>query len=163
MRKTLLILALVVAICAWLVLRRSPSHRLSVRTYFRHAQSLQLGTPVWVDGVEAGSVTSINVRPELGERPVEVVMAIQTPYDLRVPNGSTASLSAQGVLGPAVVEIDTRKAGGPPLGSGGVLESLEVTDNQAAHAMEVIGNSLVEASKKLRDQQSNSLPVNPAK
>jgi ABC-type transporter Mla subunit MlaD len=165
MRRTLLILVVFAAvICLWLALRENSIHRLSVRTYFRHAQSLQRGMAVWVDGVEVGSVTSVSLRPELGERPLEILMGIRTPFDLRIPNGSIASLSAQGPLGPTVVEIDTRKAVGPPIGNGGVLESLEVTDNQAAHAMEAVGNSLIETSKKLREKdQSPSVPVTPAK
>src|ERR1700692_1652877 len=98
MRKTLLVLVVVAGLtCVWLALRRNSIHQLTVRTYFRHAQSLQRGTAVWVDGVEVGSVSSISVRPELGERPVEVVIAIRTAYDLRIPNESIALLSVQGV------------------------------------------------------------------
>jgi phospholipid/cholesterol/gamma-HCH transport system substrate-binding protein len=165
MRKALFILAIVALVtCLWLTLRENSIRRLSVRTYFRNARSLQRGTPVRVDGVEVGFVTSVSVRPELGERPVEVLMEIRMPYDLRIPSGSIASLSAQGVLGPTIVEIDTRSASGPPIGNGDVLRSLEVTDNQAAHAMDAIGNTMIEASKKLREKdQSPSVPVNPAK
>jgi ABC-type transporter Mla subunit MlaD len=163
MRKMLLVLVVVLAaVGLWFSLQSHPTYRLSLRTYFHHAQSLQPGTPVWVDGVEVGSVTSISVRPELSELPVEVLMETRTPYDLRI-RGSIVSLSAQGVLGPAVLEIDTRRSTGPPVLNGGILKSAEVTDNQAAHAMEVVGNSLIEASKKLREKDQSPATVTPAK
>jgi phospholipid/cholesterol/gamma-HCH transport system substrate-binding protein len=158
MRKGVLALIVIaVAICLWLSLR--PPSQLNVRTYFHNAANLQRDTSVWVDGVEVGSVTSVAVRPELGERPVEVLMTIRTPYELRIPKGSIASLSTQGVLGPTVVDIDTRRASGPPIENGGMLDSLELANNQAARAIEVLGNALVDASKKLQEkEQSSSKP-----
>jgi ABC-type transporter Mla subunit MlaD len=151
MRKILLTLVVVAAVVfSWLAVRRHLTYQLNARTYFHNAPGLQGGTQVWVDGVDLGSVTSVRVRPELGARPVEVLMAVRTPYDLRIPKGSIVSLATQGVLGPVVVEIDTREASGPPIGNDGVLESLEITDEQTAHAIEVVGNALIDASKRLQ-------------
>ncbi len=149
------VIALVVCfglLSAWLAFRKTSTHQLNVRTYFQNAQNLQRGTPVWIDGVQLGSVTDVRVRPELSERPVEVLMAINTPYELSIPRDSTATFSAQGVLGPTVVEIDTRMASGSPLENNGVLKSIEVTGNQAADAMEKIGSVLIKESKRLREQ-----------
>jgi ABC-type transporter Mla subunit MlaD len=86
---------------------------------------------------------------------VEVFISIGTPYHLSIPCDSTAELSAQGVLGPTVVEIDTRKATGPPVANNGVLKSFEVemTDSQAAHAMKVLGLTLVEESRKIPEKE----------
>jgi hypothetical protein len=59
------------------------------------------------------------------------------------------------------MEIDTQKAAGPPIGNNGILKSTEVTDNQAAHAMEKLGSVLIEESKRLSDKDKH--PANSGK
>lgn len=101
MRK--LILALIVGtglVCLVLVLVKVPRHRLLVRTYLRHALSLQPGTSVSLDGVRVGSVRSVDLRSGVSDRPVEVVMALGTSYKLTVPNDSVVEPTSEGVLGP---------------------------------------------------------------
>jgi ABC-type transporter Mla subunit MlaD len=144
----------------WLALRKSSIHQLIISAHFQNAQDLKRGTPVCIDGVQVGSVTDVRLRPELSKHPVEVLMAVSAPYTVRIPDtvripgDSTVRLSAQGVLGPTIVNIDTRMATGAPIANGGVLESVEdtVTGNQAADAMEKIGNVLIKESKRLREQ-----------
>ena len=138
--------------CLVLVLVKVPRHRLLVRTYLRHALSLQPGTPVSIDGVRVGSVRSVELVPGVRDRPVEVLMTLGTAYKLTLPNDSVVEPTSEGVLGPTVMEIDTRNTTGSPLESNGVLKSVEITDTQGARALEVIGNALIEESKKLRDK-----------
>jgi ABC-type transporter Mla subunit MlaD len=87
--------------------------------------SLKAGALVCVDGVKSGVVKSVRVHPELGERPVEVLMTISTGYELRIPNDSTVILSTEGILGETFADIDTRNAHGPAVGSDGVFQFLE--------------------------------------
>jgi ABC-type transporter Mla subunit MlaD len=156
MRKAALIVivALAAAILC-LPLRKPDSHRMTLRTYFRNGDGLQLRAPVRVDGVELGSVISVRVRPELGERPIEVVMAIATSYDLAIPSDSNARLLTQGLLGPTAVDIDTRHAQGVRIGNNGVLTSLETPDEtkeaigQAEKAMNRLADQVDELNKKL--------------
>lgn len=82
-----------------------------------------------------GFVTSVRVRSELGERPIEVRLRVETPYDLAIPSDSTAQLSTAGVLGPTLVDINTRHAQGTRIGNNGVLGTSEMTDAQASQAM----------------------------
>jgi ABC-type transporter Mla subunit MlaD len=107
---------------------------------------MKAGAPVYVDGVKLGVVMSVRVRPELGDRPVEVFMAISTPYELRIPSDSTVFLSTEGVLGQTFPDIDTRSAHGAASGNNGVLKSSEVTAVVAAQAVRRIGDALVQAS-----------------
>jgi phospholipid/cholesterol/gamma-HCH transport system substrate-binding protein len=159
MRK--LVLALIVVaglvLVSFAVFRtaRSTSYRLHVKTYFRTANSLKAGALVRVDGVDVGSVTSVRVRPELGEHPVEVLISVSTPYPLNIPNDSTASLSTAGVLGETLVDIDTRKAQGLPVADGSALSSLEPTAAHLSDALGRVGEALIEASRgsKLRDKR----------
>jgi ABC-type transporter Mla subunit MlaD len=173
MRKVALVfIVAVAAVILWLPLRKAPSHRLSLTTYFRNGDGLQPKAPVRIDGVELGSVTSVRVRPELGERPVEVIMEIAASYDLALPSDSTVRIETGGILGPTLVDIDTRQGRGVRLGNNGVLPSSELTDEakneanrQAAKAMNRVADALAQATKKSTpaDKQSDSLatPNNP--
>jgi phospholipid/cholesterol/gamma-HCH transport system substrate-binding protein len=121
-----------------------PSYSLHLKTYFHRGIGLKAGALVRVDGVDVGSVIGVRVRPELGERPVEVLMSIKTPYQLNIPEDSTVSLSTAGVLGETLVDIDTRKSHGSPAVDNGVLKSVELTDAQTSTA---IGEALIQASR----------------
>src|ERR1700758_2534746 len=100
MRKVILVFVIVVGLASiWFVSTESRAHHLTVRTYFRTTDSLKPGSMVKVDGIELGSVKAVNLRPELGKRPVEVVMEFGADNGLQIPNDSIASPEAEGVLG----------------------------------------------------------------
>ncbi len=86
-------------------------------------------------------------------------MLLDTGQELNVPSDSVITLTTAGVLGPTEIDIDTRGTTGPPIENNGVIKSVEITDNQAAHALEVVGKALIDASKKLRDK--NESPNSP--
>jgi ABC-type transporter Mla subunit MlaD len=116
MRKIVLVPIVVLGLGSiWFTLRKPRTYDQSLNSYFQHAPTLESGASVCVDGVRLGSVTSVRVRPELGDRPVEVSMEISAPYELKIPNDSTATLSTEGFLGPTFVDINTRYASGPTL------------------------------------------------
>ena len=155
MRKLALVsIVAVAAVILWLPLRKPQTHRISLTTYFHSGDGLQPKAAVRVDGVELGSVTSVRVRPELGERPVEVVMAIAASYDLAIPSDSTARLSTQGLLGPTVVDIDTRHTQGARIGNNGVLKTSEMTDEQMRQAMK---NAVETITKTKSDKKADAL------
>ena len=159
MRKLVLALIIVVGLgCVWLAIRKQPGHDQILKSYFQNGSSLKAGAAVCVDGVKAGGRQSVRVRPELGERPVEVVMAIWTPYELRIPNDSAVVLSTEGLLGPTFAEIDTRGARGPTIGNDGVLKSSEVTSADGVQVVKRLGNALVQATTPgaPRDEQGKS-------
>jgi ABC-type transporter Mla subunit MlaD len=132
----------------WFAVQERSTHRLTLHAYYRHAEDVKRGMPVCVDGVALGSVASVIVRPELGDRPVEIVLDLRTPYELKIPRGSTAQITQQGILRPTVVDIDTRSANGQPVANGGTIEGRESTDDQAAHALGVVVKALADQSKE---------------
>jgi ABC-type transporter Mla subunit MlaD len=147
MRKLILVFCILVAVLVVVVfpLGRRANHKLNVKAYFQSATGLSAGAAVRVDGVNVGSVTGVRVRPERGERPIEVLMAIGTPYDLAIPNDSLVSLTTDGVLGPTVADIDTRHAHGAGVANNGVLTSKELTQEEAAQATKRIKDTIIKA------------------
>lgn len=155
MRKAILVLIILVGLaCLWLPWRDKSSHRLTLRAYFSHAQNVRPGIPVCVDGVQLGSVEKVTVRPDLGDHPVEVVLRLGTPYELRIPSGSIAEVSQRVVLGPAIVDVDTRMGHGPPIADGGKIQGEESRDDQAA--LDVVLKELVEQLKELQQEQKSA-------
>ena len=165
MRKTILVLIIVVATGCLCLVILSASHKIIVRTYFHHAQGLIPGARVRVDGVEVGFVRDVSVEAEHAEhkdRPIAVRMALNGAEGLQIPSDSIASLETEGVLGPTFVEIDTHDAKGPPVDSNAVLESIEPSgEGGAARVFELVGESLLKESKKLREKDRS--PVDPVK
>ena len=150
MRRRALFIATILFVLsgAWFALQYKSVHRLTLRAYFHHVQNVQKGMPVCVDGVQLGAVDTVTVRPELGEKPVEVVLNLRTPYELHIPSKSTAQVAELGILRPTVVDIDTREAQGPPIANGGAIDGLESRDDQTAHALGVVVKALADQAKE---------------
>ena len=129
MRKRIWIgvaLLLAIATILSIPLAKRLKRNLQVKAYFQNAAGLQVGAAVRIAGVEVGGVTAIRVRPELRDNPAEVSISLDRSYMLNIPRDSVASLSTEGVLGPAFVDIDISKASGPPLQNGAVLKTVSV-------------------------------------
>jgi phospholipid/cholesterol/gamma-HCH transport system substrate-binding protein len=129
----ILLITLIAAI-VFAATRPRGHHSLMVKAYFQNAQGLTNHAPVRLAGVEIGRVSSVRARPEMRERPAEVIMILKTPYSLSIPSDAVASLSQAGLPGEPFVEIDVRKAYGPPLKNWGVLPTMEVTQIPEAKA-----------------------------
>jgi len=117
--------AALVVLAIFVALFRPERHNLHVRCYFQDARGLKGGAPVRVAGVDVGSVTSVRARPDQPDRPAEVMLLLQTTYELKIPNDSVVTLEMGGLLGDAFAAIDTKKTNGPPLEDGGTLKTRE--------------------------------------
>ena len=117
-------------------------HRLTVKAYFSNVGGLREGANVRIAGVDIGSVKSVHVRPELGQAPVEVVMMLNPPYEIRIPSDSTVSLETAGVLGETYAEINTASASGPPLGASAVLKTQATEQMTAQQFLESVSKIL---------------------
>jgi phospholipid/cholesterol/gamma-HCH transport system substrate-binding protein len=124
MRRAAIIVAAIVAISliALFGYPRLLMHKLELRVYFQNANGLRAGAPVRLAGVEVGRITSARARPEMQAAPAEVLMKLQTPYELRIPNDATVSLATAGVLGETFAEINVAQASGSPVKNGGILK-----------------------------------------
>jgi phospholipid/cholesterol/gamma-HCH transport system substrate-binding protein len=119
----LVVLIGVVVLAILFVPLRPMGHKLVVKAYFTNATGLRAGAPVRFAGVDLGSVKSIRAKPEVKNSPVEVVMELNPPYELKIQNDSTVSLETAGILGETFIDIDAASAAGPPIGANAVLKA----------------------------------------
>lgn len=147
-----LILAAIVCLgcaCLALLIVKIPRRDFIIKTYLYGGQNLRSGATVLVDGIEAGTVTAVNVRPELGQHPVEVFMSIRPHFRESIPKDSISSVLQQGILGPTAIDIDTRQTSGLLIENGETLISHDPVENETAKAIEKFGNVVRDAIKAL--------------
>jgi len=104
-----------------------PKYRLSM--YVPEAQGVIKGAAVRLDGVEIGTVESIDVagRSASAERRIELVLRIQKRYQDQILNDSAAALVTEGLLGTRYVNI-SRGFSGTPVSAGGELRVVPVKE-----------------------------------
>jgi phospholipid/cholesterol/gamma-HCH transport system substrate-binding protein len=148
----LIVLIGVVVLAILFVPLRPMGHRMVVKAYFTNAMGLRAGAPVRFAGVDLGSVKSVRAKPEVKNSPVEVIMVLNPPYELKIPNDSTVLLETAGILGETFVDIDAASATGPPIGANAVLKAkptVQLTTEQFIEKLsEVLGKKNCECDNK---------------
>ena len=101
----------------------SPKYRLI--TYLPEVEALTVGAPVRLNGVDVGSVDSIQLTPHPSDslHSVELVMRINSKYQPYIRTGSVASLETEGLLGNQYVTI-SRSLDGTPVPAGGEIPGM---------------------------------------
>src|SRR5579863_2365326 len=100
-----------------------PKYRL--RMYVPNATDLTAHVPVRVDGLEVGTVETINLAKGSGgpERRIELILRIEKPHQNEILSDSNASLLTEGILGNQYINIQ-RGLIGSPIPEGGEIRSL---------------------------------------
>src|SRR5271154_5005138 len=101
-----------------------PKYRLT--TYLPEVEGVQAGAPVDLDGVQIGSVQSIELTPHPTDRMhgIKVVLRIDKKYQDEIRTDSAASLVTQGLLGDRYVTI-SRGLTGSVVPENGVVPGAE--------------------------------------
>jgi ABC-type transporter Mla subunit MlaD len=152
---TIVIVAVAGAAIA-LALARPVTHPQVIKCYFKDAQGLRLQAKVRLAGVEVGTVTSVRVVPERHDYPAEVVMTLQTPYELKVPDDAVVTLESAGVLGETFPQINIGDATGPPLRSGGELKTRPSENPTTEQLLQCFSNIVDHKPCDLRHKGDNA-------
>ena len=97
------------------------------RVYFANSGGVKVGAPVNLEGVTVGEVRGVHLSADPTRKlaPVEVTMKLSPRYANRIHTDTTASLDTTGIVGDAIIELNSELATGPEFQSGGELKSLE--------------------------------------
>jgi phospholipid/cholesterol/gamma-HCH transport system substrate-binding protein len=94
------------------------SGKATIKIQFKDVEGLRKGAPVWILGIEEGSVIGINLDPIHG---VLVTIAINESALRFIKKDSTATILTMGLLGDKYIELSTGSPGAEPLRPGETL------------------------------------------
>jgi phospholipid/cholesterol/gamma-HCH transport system substrate-binding protein len=127
------------------------SHKLVLRAYFSDARNIRTGAAVRLAGVKVGTVKAVRILPGMKDTPAELTMALDTGYNLQIPDDSVVMLQTAGVLGETYAEIEIAGTSGNPATTNAILRSRQVDQLSLNQVIE----RLTAALKKCSDQQSS--------
>ena len=95
-----------------------------------------------------------------------MVMVLNPPYELKIPNDSTVLLDTAGILGETLVDIDAASATGPPIGANAVLKAkptVQLTTEQFIEKLsEVLGKKNCDCDNKKDAAGANAAKKSPS-
>lgn len=95
----------------------------TLTTEFEQVAGLKTAAPVWLAGVEVGSVTAVRFRESEGRPVVQVSMRIQQQYQPLIRGDSVATIDGKGLLGDKLITIAVGSQQAPMLEDGDELRS----------------------------------------
>lgn len=104
------------------------SPKVQIKAQIKDVRGLRKGSPVWISGIEVGSVKSIDLHPEHGTL---ITMFINSNAAKFIKKDSKASVLTMGLLGDKYVEISNGSPQAEIIKPGDVLEGatqLEIQD-----------------------------------
>ncbi|MEM1095254.1 MAG: MlaD family protein [Bacteroidota bacterium] len=128
---------------------------------FENAGGLISGNPVRVSGVAVGKVRGVELNPETGL--VDILVRIDE--GIRIPEGSTATVTGFDALGAVQLTVELGPPGNPPIPDGGVLPAAEGSDllgdltDRAPQLVDKIDSVLLGLDERL--DEAGTLYTNP--
>jgi phospholipid/cholesterol/gamma-HCH transport system substrate-binding protein len=112
--------------------------QVNYRGAFDDVEGLNLDSPVRLGGLGVGHVTAITFSPDLGDKRIQVHMAVSVRFAERIRADSVARIGSRGVLGDKVIDISLGSADAPrippegeiPTGSSGDITALMKSSGQ---------------------------------
>ena len=104
------------------------SKTLTAVSYFQNSQGVKVGASVTLEGVAVGEVKAVRISTDPARRltPVEIVMKLNPKFQPSLHTDTRSALSTTGVIGDAVVELNSQAATGPELQDGDELKTMEL-------------------------------------
>jgi phospholipid/cholesterol/gamma-HCH transport system substrate-binding protein len=104
------------------------SPKVQIKAQIKDVRGLRVGSPVWISGIEIGSVKSIELNPEYG---ILVTMSINKDALKFVKKDSKATVMTMGLLGDKYIELSTGSTHVEPIKPGDMIKGitqLEIQD-----------------------------------
>jgi phospholipid/cholesterol/gamma-HCH transport system substrate-binding protein len=87
--------------------------KINFKAYFENANGVKVGSPVSLNGVTIGNVTSVKILPHHDPDSVEVILRVGETYLTSLHTDSTVAINTAGVLGDSFLDISSVHATGP--------------------------------------------------
>lgn len=125
-------LVMTVALCTLFItvffaggIERLLSPKVELKAQLQNAKGLRKGAPVWLSGIEVGSVKSISLNPEYGT----IITLSVDKKDLKfLRKDSEASVLTMGLLGDKYVELSSGSPGAEPIKPGDMIKGAAMID-----------------------------------
>lgn len=98
------------------------SPKIEIRAQIKDVRGLRKGSPVWVSGIEIGSVKSIDLHAEYGTL---VTMSIDRKSAKYIRKDSTVTVQTIGLLGDKYIEISLGSPDAAPIAAGDTIKGVE--------------------------------------
>lgn len=123
-------------------LRSLISRKVELKIYFQNVEGLRTGAPVWILGLEEGSVKDIRLDPAYG---VIVSVTIQQRTLAYLKKDSHARILTMGLMGDKYIELSTGSPQARPIQPGDVIKG--TTEMGLRHVMETSGEAIDKISQ----------------
>jgi len=119
-------IALIVAMAATVYITREGGlpffgGQYTIYSYLKDVNGLKAGAPVYLSGVEVGSVRGVEFAGPGSPAPVKVTLNLRTEVQDRVTTSSLVTVGSLGVLGEKMLDVDPGPPGGVPIEDQGVV------------------------------------------
>jgi len=110
------------------------TEKIELKIQFTDVMGLRKGAPVWILGIEEGSVKSIKLDPVYG---VVVTVSVNRRSLEFVSKQSQATIMTMGLLGDKYIELSAARSHGEPIGPGEMIKG--TTETGLKGVMETVG------------------------
>ncbi len=108
-------------------IERILSSKAELRAHIQNVKGLRKGAPVWISGIEVGSVKDINLHPEYG---TIVTLSLNKNFLKFLRKDAEASILTKGLLGDKYIELSNGSPGAGPIKPNDIIKG--VSANRAA-------------------------------
>jgi phospholipid/cholesterol/gamma-HCH transport system substrate-binding protein len=98
------------------------SPKIEIKAEIKNVKGLRVGSPVWLSGIEIGSVKKIELHPEYG---TVVSMSVEKKSAPFIKKDSTAMVQTIGLLGDKYIEISPGSPNSSSVSSGDIIKGIE--------------------------------------
>jgi phospholipid/cholesterol/gamma-HCH transport system substrate-binding protein len=130
-------------------IHRLLSKKAELKIQFRDVEGLRKGAPVWILGIEEGSVKNIRLHPTYG---VIVTVAIEQRTLQYLKKDSQATILTMGLLGDKYIELSTGSPEANPIQPGDLIKG--TTEMGLKHVMETSGEAIGKISQFINKMDS---------